>query len=405
MVQSSFRVHIRSPNQKTAQLTNALDKLCETSALRRASLCILSPDLPDSRLLLHSGDHVPGGLEPIYDWASLTKPLFTTLMTLNQHSRGTMNIWDPLPFYAETAPSSESITWAHVLAHSSGLPWWRPLFAQFLNHIGGLSRWKYYSRSEVGKIYREYLQRITPFCPPGTLQEYSDIGFLSLGYSLETVLGRSIDEIFKYYKRSFGLLDCFAPESFPDNQSFVANLTQSLKGSSVASWLHRTIPTEIPLWRAEPLLGEPSDENAFFARGLGGHAGIFGSPSELLKIADIWIHALKSNSFDIDPVYLLDPVKLWNRIARVKINQPTRTIGWDTPSGSAPCIGKEWGRKNGWIGHMGFSGASIWIHPASSFAIGLLTHRIYPSRFSEKSRAFSGVRSRFHDEIRDILHS
>jgi CubicO group peptidase (beta-lactamase class C family) len=52
------------------------------------------------------------------------------------------------------------------------------------------------------------------------------------------------------------------------------------------------------------------------------------------------------------------------------------------------------------IGHLGFTGTSLWIDPVQHVVVVLLTNRIHPSRQREGLRAF---RPAIHDAVMQAL--
>jgi len=71
----------------------------------------------------------------------------------------------------------------------------------------------------------------------------------------------------------------------------------------------------------------------------------------------------------------------------------TRTLGWDTPS-SPSQSGKYFSPQS--FGHLGYTGASLWIDPSRQLSITLLTNRTWPDC---DNLAIKQVRPRFHDAI------
>jgi CubicO group peptidase (beta-lactamase class C family) len=52
------------------------------------------------------------------------------------------------------------------------------------------------------------------------------------------------------------------------------------------------------------------------------------------------------------------------------------------------------------VGHLGFTGTSVWIEPARGIAISLLTNRVHPRRDNQAIRDF---RPKIHDLIMEAL--
>jgi CubicO group peptidase (beta-lactamase class C family) len=74
----------------------------------------------------------------------------------------------------------------------------------------------------------------------------------------------------------------------------------------------------------------------------------------------------------------------------------SRTLGgWDTPSGPEPSAGPRFSRRS--VGHLGYTGTSLWIDRDAGIAVALLSNRVHPTRENNLIRAF---RPRFYSSIR-----
>ena len=76
----------------------------------------------------------------------------------------------------------------------------------------------------------------------------------------------------------------------------------------------------------------------------------------------------------------------------------TWALGWDTPSPENSSSGKYFSKKS--VGHLGFTGTSIWIDLERDVVAIFLTNRIHPTRKNEKIKAF---RPRLHDLLMEEL--
>jgi CubicO group peptidase (beta-lactamase class C family) len=76
----------------------------------------------------------------------------------------------------------------------------------------------------------------------------------------------------------------------------------------------------------------------------------------------------------------------------------SRALGWDTPSPNFSSAGKHFSSHS--VGHLGFSGCSLWIDLDAALAVVLLTNRTWPDR---KNQLIREVRPAFHDAIREAL--
>jgi len=75
----------------------------------------------------------------------------------------------------------------------------------------------------------------------------------------------------------------------------------------------------------------------------------------------------------------------------------SRALGWDTPSDQSTS-GKYFSPHS--IGHLGYSGCSLWIDLDAAISVVLLTNRTWPDRQSQLIRE---VRPAFHNALREKL--
>jgi CubicO group peptidase (beta-lactamase class C family) len=80
-----------------------------------------------------------------------------------------------------------------------------------------------------------------------------------------------------------------------------------------------------------------------------------------------------------------------------------RALGWDRPSAGGSSIGSRLGRgPRGAIGHLGFTGSSLWVDLDAGLVCALLTNHVHPSGISDKARMRS-FRQRFHDAVAEAV--
>jgi CubicO group peptidase (beta-lactamase class C family) len=72
----------------------------------------------------------------------------------------------------------------------------------------------------------------------------------------------------------------------------------------------------------------------------------------------------------------------------------TWCLGWDRPSPQGSSAGERWPKSG--VGHLGFTGCSLWIDPARARWVVLLTNRVHPTRANDRIKAF---RPALHDAI------
>jgi CubicO group peptidase (beta-lactamase class C family) len=76
---------------------------------------------------------------------------------------------------------------------------------------------------------------------------------------------------------------------------------------------------------------------------------------------------------------------------------PIRAMGWDMPS-TPSSSGKFFSKHS--VGHLGYTGTSLWIDLETKLAVVLLTNRTFPGNGPEGiSSRIQEVRPRFHDAV------
>jgi CubicO group peptidase (beta-lactamase class C family) len=214
---------------------------------------------------------------------------------------------------------------------------------------------------------------------PGTRSEYSDPGFILLGKALELCLGEPLSV---WTKR-----EIFQP------------LGMTSTGYSPIPGKRSLIPPteEDTTFRHRRIQGEVQDENAWLLKGNAGHAGLFSNVPDLLRFAgEILISSPgKAPAANNARLFQAETVELFAE--RQGPEGSSRALGWDTPSQNSSS-GRHFSPHS--IGHLGFSGCSLWIDLDAGVAVALLTNRTWPDRQSQMIRK---IRPAFHDAVREAL--
>lgn len=346
----------------------------------------------------------PVTTETLFDFASLTK-IFTTTACLRMHDAGLLDldqsVSDFLPDFAgpryigpvedpltkepmpppepwrnyNSAVSATLVTFRHLLTHTSGLPAWRNLYSI----CGGIpQRPNSTHRAELLRRQRVGLAAICGFnfaYPPAQSYIYSDIGMILLGNALAACAGDPTvaETLRNWVFRPLGLNAHFNP-------------------SSVV--VDRVAPTEFCAWRQRRLHGEVHDENAAGLGGIAGHAGLFGTATDLCRLGNLYL-AQGSNLIQRSTV----AASVSAQVETVAAGTPlTRSSG---SQGAVMTLAGEIRHGLGWMlrgdpeltcsralgprsfGHIGFTGTSVWCDPDRDLVVTLLTNRVYHGRNPE----------------------
>jgi CubicO group peptidase (beta-lactamase class C family) len=267
-----------------------------------------------------------------------------------------------LPAFA--AAGKGGVTLRQLLAHSSGLPAWRPYHA-----LPGRA-------AIAAAACAEPLE-----APPGTRALYSDVGFIALGLLLEAVAGSTLAALAEArLLRPLGLRDTFY-------------LDAADPAAAAARAAGRTfLPTGACPHRRSVIRGEVNDANAWAMGGVAGHAGLFSTAGEVAALGQAWLDAAAGRASAI-------PAAVAGEFVR---RDPTpgseRALGWDTPGGPT-ALGRRLGHGPlGAFGHLGYTGTSLWIDRDAEAVCALLTNHTHPTGISRRE-PIRELRRRFHDAV------
>ncbi len=307
---------------------------------------------------------IPVGRSTVFDLASLTKPLATTLAVMRLITEKKIDLSAPLarnlPELAEARKSE--ITWRHLLCHTSGLPAYRPFYRRLLN----------LAEADRNAEMRRLLIAEPLLHEAGSKTVYSDVGFLLLQSAVEVVAGMPLDR--------FVMETIYGPRLAGD-LFFIRHRDKNCPERLYAA-------TERCPARGV-LNGIVHDENAFALGGVGGHAGLFGTVDGVYRLLRQLMaeHAGNASSY-------------WFGRAIVShfFSKPAdaeRAVGFDVPSPEGSSSGRYFDRHQT-VGHLGFTGTSFWMELGEGISVILLTNRIHPSRLNERIKLF---RPALHDAV------
>lgn len=302
-------------------------------------------------------------VDTIFDLASLTKPLATTLAVLLLVQDGELvldqTIGSILPAMKGTAKAG--IKLRHLLLHTSGLPAHRPYYKKLLSLPDG-------SRREQ---LNSFLVSEPLSGGIGETAVYSDIGFMVLRWVIERVSGMRLDRFVA--KRIYQPLEIFPLYFIPVG-------ADKIKETFAA--------TQWCPWRKCFQEGVVADENAFASGGVDGHAGLFGTAG---AVGDLIGELVAVYRGEPDAgVFQRKFVKRF--LERDKV--AGRTLGFDMPTPGVSSSGSYFSEET--VGHLGYTGVSLWSDLKTGISVILLTNRVHPSVENDMIRAF---RPEVHDAV------
>lgn len=371
---------------------------------------IISGVFPSADLLVAKGGEVvfsshygDAREHTCFDISSLTKPVCTATLTMMLVAKGLLKLTDTAYQWLAGArqPVHKLITVDHLLRHTSGLPAWQPYYRELPLSLVGTEAGK---RFILDSCFNESL-----LSTPGDKTLYSDLGFIFLGEIIEQAGGESLDNQFmQRIAKPLGLCDTFFVRTIGE-LAITGHRTTTSPAQHVSiprhgiESEHRTLrknghrrfaPTEDCPWRERVVHGEVDDQNAYALGGVAGHAGLFSTAADLHIFFREFVRALKGESNWIPH----DIVR--SSIPEISAKPPSEefVFGWNRPSRKSSTSGHHFSANS--IGHLGYTGCSMWIDLHADFWIILLTNRIHPSSTNQKIKTF---RPMIHDIIYEEL--
>lgn len=335
----------------------------------------------------------------MYDLASVTKTTATLLGIMRLYEEGKVDLNEKvsyyLPFYRGT--DKENITVRDLLFHESGLPSTisffykaidpstvtEPLLQSFRDeaHPGQIDRELFISRFKYRKdaisatadelhhlpVYKDmwladsYIdtlkKEIAAYPYTGKYYQYSDIGFISLQWIVESLTGRSLDAYVEeeFYKPMGAERTLFVPvRRYP---------------------LEEIVPTVCDdcLRNASEICGYTQDEVAAYMGGVAGEAGLFSTGRDLVNIYQMYLNGGTLNG---KRYFKKETVDLFTT-ERSTISH--RGLGFDRPNlkhpEQSPCVGDT---PASTYGHSGFTGPNVWVDPENGLVYAFVCNRVSP---------------------------
>ena len=315
-------------------------------------------------------------LETIYDLASLTKPLSTGLLCALALQRGAISldsaVADYLPEFARE--DKRRVTLRRMLTHTSGLPAWRPLY---------LLAPREHVLDAVASQQLEY--------EPGTRVVYSDLGFITLGLLLERLSGTSLAELAR--REIFAPLELKRTYFNPDRALQTGVAACESGGNAYERGMCETEAgaESSKVFRESLIWGEVHDGNAYFLGGAAGHAGLFSTALETLRIAEQFLpRASRLLSAETCALF---------RTNMTEGLEEARSFAWQLAATKDSTAGPRLSPDS--FGHLGFTGTSCWVDPRREAIFILLTNRTHARALPFVN--INSVRREFHTLAAEAL--
>ena len=327
--------------------------------------------------------------ESVYDLASLTKILATTLGIMKMYEDSCINLdWPIYRYLPELEHTNKAdITPRQLLTHEAGLIPYFPFYKETLDQKGNAST-EYYSPINSDckhilvanglyideKYVDTFYQRIKTSERTETGKYvYSDNDFILLGKIVERQTGMGLD---KYCQRNF-----YAP------MGLSSTTFQPLDKIRY----ERIVPSTIENgFRNTELRGYVHDQGSAIMGGVSGHAGLFGSAYEIASLMQM---LLNGGEWGNTRFFKKETIALFTSYQ----GKSRRGLGFDKPehdneTRSEPYPSRSCSSQT--FGHAGFTGTCVWTDPKEDIIFVFLSNRIYQDEGIFKSL---NLRSKIQD--------
>ena len=278
--------------------------------------------------------------DTLFDLASLSKLVSTTMVALRMIERGELELSDPISRYfsiPEDAPEGRGeITVRHLMHHNSGLTPHIPLWTQTDDPAQAV----------------DVILRSKPWCAPGEQVHYSCMGYILLQKILEQVGGAPLDVL--------AAREVFEPLGM---QSTCYNPTTT-----------NVVTTEFSALHGEYLCGRVHDENASFLGGVSGNAGVFSSLDDMIRFA-----RMIASGGKCDTGLYLNPRTFEKAIYNATPGKnENRGLGFQLTPSFSMLTGALF--SEGSYGHTGFTGTALYVDRESRLWAMILTNAVHFGR-------------------------
>lgn len=332
----------------------------------------------------------------LYDVASLTKVMATTLAVMRLYESGQLDLDKKVSDYLPLAVGSDkaNLKIRDMLLHQAGLKSWIPFYKETVDDKYNLLPTYYKAQAQTGygievskNLYlrSDYDDTIWNRILTSPLENrgryvYSDLDFYFLAAIVQQITGQRLDVyVEEQFYKPLGLTHTtYRP-------------LKKFKQSDIA-------PTEDDIYFRHHLVqGYVHDQGAAMFGGIAGHAGVFSTAKETAIIFHMLMNGGHYNGKQFFKKSTIDYFTAYNsRLSR-------RGLGFDKPDADASDGGPAGDRTSGYaFGHQGFTGTCAWADPKTGVVFVFLSNRVNPSAENGKINSKS-IRTIAQDDIYEAL--
>ena len=331
----------------------------------------------------------------LYDVASITKPLATTLALMKLYDENRFSLKDTIGKYVSWLAGSDKSTLRieELLTHTSGLqafiPYYKNLLPDTVRTIYlNDSATETFTIPVANNLFlnHDYQDTIRKIISESTLKPkkylYSDLGFFLLKEMIEKITQNSCEAyIFSEFYEPLGLKDTY--------------FNPAIKGID----LKRIAPTENDtVFRNQVVKGYVHDQTAALFGGFSGNAGLFSTAHDLAVILEM---LMKKGTYNGKRFISEKTVQLFTTPYFCN-GSKRRALGFDTPNAEKPSEILPKKASTISFGHQGFTGTVFWCDPKEKLIYIFLSNRVFPT-VEPNLLSKSKIRLLVHEKVYDSL--
>ncbi|MCO6498697.1 MAG: serine hydrolase [Chitinophagaceae bacterium] len=344
------------------------------------------------------GEPAEMNLGSIFDLASVTKILATTISVMRLYDEGKIRLDKTLGDYLPWVRNSDKkdLNIEKILLHQAGLVAFIPFYQTMIDKTTGEPMPRYFRNVKSDQFsirvaqnlylrtdYEDsiYQRILDSKLGPQDKYIYSDNDFIFLGKIVEAVSGMNLDE---YATESFYKPMGLTSTGFKPREKFDTN---------------RIVPTEFEKsFRLQHLHGDVHDPGAALFGGIAGHAGLFSTAGDMAVLLQMLL-----NGGSFNGKQYIQPSTI-NLFTAYNSSISRRGLGFDKPQ-------KDNYTTNDFdpypsrfatpltFGHTGYTGTCIWVDPEYNLVYVFLSNRVNPDGGTNLKLSTMNIRGGIEDSL------
>jgi CubicO group peptidase (beta-lactamase class C family) len=327
----------------------------------------------------------PIALGTVFDLGELTQAICTATVMMRLVSAGKISVSDRASRFLQAlgVGAKSPMTLAHLLSHSAGFPSGVSVYDELVRANAG-PRPGILSSSGAKQYAYTHFHNLPLKYEPGARELESDANFIVLGEICEIITGLPLEKAYSRY---------VAAPLKVSSLNFI-DLT-ILRRRGLEPVVEVFAPSGRCPRRGRLIAGEVWDENAWVMGGVSGHAGLFGTASDVLT----WAQEILKGYRGLSEIFTTEAVQAFVCAESVaaKSAKSDRKLGFDSPSSQGGFLDKD-SAPQAFVAASS-TGSSVYIDPSREAVVVILSNGGFSGHYS---RRFLPLRGDIHAAVLDM---